>query len=129
MVLVGSKVVESSMMLWFEMARLLGSDMGFNLLVGTSLTSSFSVEVHKVCQAEVLVVVEQVLGFMVVCTAEQGEGQMLFMDMEVVVEVVDTLLDFFCLTDFSLTNFLFSDFKSLTSHFNCLTLSPRFSDF
>ena len=44
-------------------------------------------------------------------------------------EVVETLLDFFGLTDLSLTNFLFSDFRSLTSHFNCLTLSPRFSDF
>ena len=44
-------------------------------------------------------------------------------------EVVETLLDFFGLTDLSLINFLFSDFRSLTSHFNCLTLSPRFSDF
>ena len=67
MLLVGSKVVESCM--WFKVARLLGSDLvGFNRLVSTSLTSSFSLLVHKVCQAEVVVVIEQVLGFMVACT-------------------------------------------------------------
>ena len=58
-----SKVKESSMMLWSEVSRLRGTDLvESNLLVGTSLL------VQNVCQAEVVVVVEQVLGFMVAYT-------------------------------------------------------------
>jgi hypothetical protein len=56
---------------------------GLNILEGTLLTFVFSLFVHKVCRAEMVVVVDQVLGFMVACT-DKGEGQLVFMDMEVV---------------------------------------------
>ena len=68
------------MMLWLEVSRLLGSALEeSNLLVGLGT----SLLVHNVGQAEVVVVVEQVVGFMVACT-DQGEGQLDRMDMEVV---------------------------------------------